>query len=184
VIRDDRAVSPAIATILMVAIAVVLAATTSVFVLDLGESVQDPGPMIGESSGEFIAGGDGDDQVVRITHIAGDTVNVENVEIVVRAPDCNEQVRLVDLPGDGPYDYTLADENIEGNVDFISQWFEADNQGPIYVEEDNQWNPGETISFRINVGTCDFREPDVKHLEVSVVHTGSGKMLIEKEFTA
>lgn len=180
---DNRAVSPVITTILMVAIVVILAATTSVFVLGIGESVQDPGPNIAESSGEFVAGGDGDQQVVRITHVAGDTVNVENLEIKVSAPDCNEQVRLVDFPGDGYFSYTLADENIEGNDDFISQGFAAENQGPIYVEEDNQWTAGETVSFRITVGECDFRKPGIERLEVTVIHTESDKILIEERFS-
>jgi flagellin-like protein len=182
-VRDRRAVSPVISTILMVAIAVILAATISVFVLDIGEDIQNPGPNVAESSGEFIAGSDGDKQVVRITHVAGDTVNVENIEIIVRAPDCDEQVRLVDLPGDGFFSYTLADENIDGNDDFISQGFNADNKGPIYVEENNQWTAGETISFRIAVTECDFRKPEVEQLEVSIIHVESNKILIEEKFS-
>lgn len=166
----------------MIAITVILAATISVLVLDVGEDIQNPGPNVAESSGEFIAGSDGDKQVVRITHIAGDTVNVENIEIIVRAPDCNQQVRLVDLPGDGSFSYTLADENLDGD-DFISQGSAADNQGPIYVDEDNQWTAGETISFRITVGECDFREPEVKQLEVSIIHIESNKILIEEKFS-
>lgn len=167
----------------MLAITVILAATISVVVLDVGEDIQNPGPTVAESSGEFIAGSDGDEQVVRITHIAGDTVNVKNIEIIVRAPDCNKQVRLVDLPGDGFYSYTLADENLDGD-DFISQGFNADNQGPIYVDEDNQWTAGETISFRITVGECDFQKPEVEQLEVSIIHIESNKILIEQKFSA
>jgi flagellin-like protein len=55
-VRESRGVSSVISTILMVAIAVIPPATISVFVLDLGEDIQNPGPDIAQSSGEFIAG--------------------------------------------------------------------------------------------------------------------------------
>lgn len=181
--QDRRAVSPVIATILILAIVVSLAATLSVFLLDIGESVRNPGPNVAESTGEFVAGADGDQQVVRITHVAGDTVDVKNIEIIVRAPDCNKQARLVDLPGDGFFDYTLADENIEGD-DFISQGFRADNQGPIYADEDDRWTAGETVSFRISKTECNFEDADIKQLDVVIVHTQSNKILIKERFAA
>jgi len=181
--QGRRAVSPVIATILIRAIVVSLAATLSVFLLDVGDAVRNPGPNVAESTGEFIAGGDADQQVVRTTHSAGDTVDVKNIEIIVRAPDCNKQARLVDLPGDGFFDYTLADANIDGD-DFISQGFRADNRGPIYVDEDDQWTAGETVSFRISKTECNFENPDIDRLDVVIVHTPSNKILIEETFAA
>lgn len=44
--RDDRAVSPVIATILMVAIVVILAAVAGAYVLDLGTHSADPAPAV------------------------------------------------------------------------------------------------------------------------------------------
>lgn len=182
--RQDRAVAPVISTILLVAVTVILASVIAVFVIGLGEDVENPGPNVGKSSGEFVAGGQGDEQVVRITHVAGDPVNVENIEIIVRAIDCDTEATLVDLPGDGFFSYTLADKNIQGNDDLISQKFSADNVGPIYVEHsDKEWSAGETISFRITVGECDFRTPSVTDLKVSVIHTESNKILITETFS-
>jgi flagellin-like protein len=183
VVKQERAVSAVISTVLMVAIVVIIAATVSVFVLGFVEDIQDPGPVVADSTGEFVAGSAGDEQVVRITHLAGDTVNIENIEIVVKAPDCGKQARLVDLPGDGYFDYTLSDENIRGDENLISQGFAAENDGPIYVEEDNKWTAGEAISFRIAVGGCDFRKPENSELAVLVIHTQSNKILIEEHFS-
>lgn len=39
---NERAVAPVVSTILVVAIAIILAATVAVFVLDLGERTSDP----------------------------------------------------------------------------------------------------------------------------------------------
>ena len=49
-----RAVSPIISTILLVAVVVILSATISVFLLDLGSAIQADAPHI-EVSGEFVA---------------------------------------------------------------------------------------------------------------------------------
>lgn len=177
------AVSSVLAVILMVGVAVVIAVPVVVLGFGFVEDIPDSNPNVGRSTGEFVAGSSGTDQVVRITHIAGDSIRVENIEILVFARDCNTQARLVDLPGDGYFSYTLSDDNIEGNTDLISQGFDADNQGPIYVEEDPVWDPGETISFRVAVSGCDFRLAENSELEVLIVHTDTGSVLIEETFS-
>lgn len=192
--RRSRAVSPVISIILLIAIAVVLGATISVFVLDLTEDVNDPAPAVGQASGEFIPGAD--DQEVRVSHIAGDSVKVENIEIVVRAsgPSLNTEARLINLPSDGS---DIDSNNIQGDESLIDESFgEAGPADPNqviiedYPTDDNIWEAGETIQFEINVVGADFREPPNRtgpaadKLEVVIIYTDteSGAVLFEETF--
>jgi len=80
---DDRAVSPVIGVILMVAITVILAAVIGTFVLGLGDQLQATTPQV---SFGFDTGGDGaDDDIdyVNITHESGDTISSSNLQISV-----------------------------------------------------------------------------------------------------
>ncbi|MFC6613561.1 type IV pilin [Halopenitus salinus] len=71
-LNDDRAVSPVIGVILMVAITVILAAVIGTFVLGLGDSIGDNAP---QASFDFDYGNTGS---VTVTHEGGDTLNSDN----------------------------------------------------------------------------------------------------------
>lgn len=58
--QQDRAVTPVISTILMVAIVIILATVISTFALGLAENLTDPAPTVGQTSGEFEPGSDSD----------------------------------------------------------------------------------------------------------------------------
>jgi len=73
---DDRAVSPVIGVILMVAITVILAAVIGTFVLGLGDQVQSTTPQA--SFGFDTADSKTN---VTITHETGDTVDAANVNV-------------------------------------------------------------------------------------------------------
>lgn len=76
--RQDRAATPVVSTILIVAIVIILAATVSVFFLGVTEDINEPAPNVADTTGEFEVGSaDSDNQVVQITHIAVDNVNVK-----------------------------------------------------------------------------------------------------------
>jgi flagellin-like protein len=187
--QQDRAVTPVISTILMVAIVIILATVISTFALGLAENLTDPAPTVGQTSGEFEPGSDSDQQIVRITHVAGDSVNIENIEIIVRASgpgdDLPTEARLVDLPAEGQF----MTDNINGNGDLISSRTSTAD----IIEEDssNTWGAGKTIEFRIGVGGADFRDPvpnynedhEANELEVIIVHTPSNSILSEHTFT-
>jgi flagellin-like protein len=195
--QQDRAVTPVISTILMVAIVVILAVVISTFALGFAENFSDPAPTVGDTTGEFAVGSDGDEQVVRITHVAGDNIDISNVEIIIRisGPDVNTEARLVDLPGDGFFDRTLADKNIkkEDNINLINQVgdrfggpYEGDQV--IVVDDDNTWSAGDTIQFSLNGDEANFGESpdsgdDADTLEVIIVHTPSNTILSEHTFT-
>ena len=67
-LTEDRAVSPVIGVILMVAITVILAAVIGTFVLGLGQNVQ----STPQASFSFDFGNNGSAQVVNVTHNGGD----------------------------------------------------------------------------------------------------------------
>ena len=73
---DDRAVSPVIGVILMVAITVILAAVIGTFVLGLGDQVQNTTP-------QAIFGFDSADSAtnVTITHESGNSIPASNINI-------------------------------------------------------------------------------------------------------
>ena len=87
---DDRAVSPVIGVILMVAITVILAAVIGTFVLGLGDSLGDSQPSaqidVDASSSEITlehAGGDrisAGDLEIRLTNIDGQTIDITDSE--------------------------------------------------------------------------------------------------------
>ncbi|MFC6787150.1 type IV pilin N-terminal domain-containing protein [Halobaculum halobium] len=68
---DERAVSPVIGVILMVAITVILAAVIGSFVLGLGNSVQQTAP---NANFQFEFGENATTDVVNTTHTGGDTI--------------------------------------------------------------------------------------------------------------
>ena len=71
--NEDRAVSPVIGVILMVAITVILAAVIGTFVLGLGDSLSDSTPSASINA-EF------DDDVI-FTHQSGQNIEVDNLRI-------------------------------------------------------------------------------------------------------
>jgi len=83
---DDRAVSPVIGVILMVAITVILAAVIGTFVLGLGDQVQSTTPQVSfgfDQSSEANGSLSGTHKVVTVTHETGDTLDESNVDISV-----------------------------------------------------------------------------------------------------
>jgi len=87
---DDRAVSPVIGVILMVAITVILAAVIGTFVLGLGDQVQSTTPQasFGFDAGTTdiqVDGGSNHEEVktVTVTHESGDTIDAANIGLSV-----------------------------------------------------------------------------------------------------
>ena len=80
---EDRAVSPVIGVILMVAITVILAAVIGTFVLGLGENVQDSAPQANFQFEYENIGSGAEDQLIRVTHTGGEDVPTDTVSILV-----------------------------------------------------------------------------------------------------
>lgn len=191
--QQNRAVTPVISTILMVAIVVVLAATVSVFFLDVAGDINEPAPNVADTTGEFAVTPPGEtagsNQIVRIEHIAGEDVAVEEIEIIIRAsgPTLDTEARLVNLPTDSYFSNAIDSSNIQGDDLIIDTTNSPPNQ-VIIPADSNTWGAGDTIQFRISVGGADFREPpqtgnpDADELEVIVIHTSSNAIISENTF--
>jgi flagellin-like protein len=83
---EERAVSPVIGVILMVAITVILAAVIGTFVLGLGDQVQETAPNTQFSFDYDQSGGAespsfGDDGDLQMTHDGGDSIEASNLRV-------------------------------------------------------------------------------------------------------
>ncbi|WP_322530372.1 type IV pilin N-terminal domain-containing protein [Halorubrum sp. AD140] len=87
---DDRAVSPVIGVILMVAITVILAAVIGTFVLGLGDSLGDSQPSAQISTDIANETDTVDERNVSFEHDGGDTIDSESLRIVVEDEDGNQ----------------------------------------------------------------------------------------------
>lgn len=86
--KTERAVSPVIGVILMVAITVILAAVIGVFVLGLGDELGEAAPSNSLDVEGEITWDDTDNRAevadVTITHSNGDSFDAEDVRVVIR----------------------------------------------------------------------------------------------------
>jgi FlaG/FlaF family flagellin (archaellin) len=103
----------------MVAIVVILAATVSVFALGFTDEANQPGPVVGQSTGTLEPnppGSGSDNGFVRIRHVASNTIQTADMETVVDATDaCRNWGRLVNIPVDGYSGNAIGSTNIEGD---------------------------------------------------------------------
>ena len=76
-LTEDRAVSPVIGVILMVAITVILAAVIGTFVLGLGDQVDESAPQVTLTFDYDTAG-----STVNVTHDGGETLEGSTLELV------------------------------------------------------------------------------------------------------
>lgn len=84
--NTERAVSPVIGVILMVAITVILAAVIGAFVIGLGDQVQETAPNA-QFTFDYDEGNNGE---VTITHDGGQSIEVNGDELLVVGPDGSE----------------------------------------------------------------------------------------------
>jgi FlaG/FlaF family flagellin (archaellin) len=159
----------------MTAVVVILAATVSVFTLGVADEVTQPGPVVGQSSGELAYDRPGsDDQIVRLTHVAGDDLDVSTLEIAVDATDaCGKRSRIVNLLTN-----TLGSATFNG--DDIFDYFSPDG-GQLDTSADGTWSAGETATFRLASTECGLSEGDA--LTVCVVHTPTNSVVIKETLT-
>ena len=122
---DDRAVSPVIGVILMVAITVILAAVIGTFVLGLGDQVQTSSPS---ASFSFDQSGQGDDAQIRISHEGGDSIDGELLS--VSAGGFNDEWIDNERVSAGTTETVVADtgsgENIGDGDTFRVTWESSD----------------------------------------------------------
>ncbi|VTT88060.1 Vng1974h [Halorubrum sp. DM2] len=180
----SRGVTSVVSTVLLVAIVVVLSATLSVFALGVTDELQDPGPYVSQSSGQLVVQEGSDGGIVRITHVAGDPVPVEETEIAIDATDtCGERERLINLPEDPSNNAgRFADSNVASgpiNESIVSGQTGLD-LGVLDSRTSNTLGAGSHLGFRLTGGECQLTAGD--RIVVRVVHVPSGSVTISQEF--
>jgi flagellin-like protein len=117
-LNDDRAVSPVIGVILMVAITVILAAVIGTFVLGLGDQISQTNPS---ASFQFDYDRDADNgDSLTIAHGGGDSLNANEVNITVSGESGMDE--------DGPFEW---------NGDTLSGGDEVSAGSSVTLDEEN-----------------------------------------------
>ena len=93
---DERAVSPVIGVILMVAITVILAAVIGAFVLQLGDSVSQTAPQASIGVDSISA----DDNQIVLRHSGGDTIEWADTDLIVANANSSQNDLRWNAPGD------------------------------------------------------------------------------------
>ena len=101
ILTEERAVSPVIGVILMVAITVILAAVIGTFVIGLGEGIGDTTP-----SASFDAEHDSESNETSLTHRSGDAIPNGTAYVVVSG-----DLLINEINGDNQNDATRAAVN-------------------------------------------------------------------------
>jgi len=170
-LSDDRAVSPVIGVILMVAITVILAAVIGTFVLGLGDQVQSTTPQasFGFDQENVTYGAGVEAETLTITHETGDTISESDLRVTVagntafdvaNSGTVNETSALWDGSGDvsaGSSVRVVGYSNADsvGGADLTGgtsapAWEEG---GTISDTADDSWNaiaPGDTVRVVYN----------------------------------
>lgn len=173
-----RGVSPVVGTVLMIALAAVLA--TGVLAAGTAmESLDEPPPtavIAGEDVTAACAGCGSDDQVVRLRHRSGDAVAMETVEIAVDLPGSEASGRLVDLP---LATNCLRDSHVEDTDLFDGRCGRVGGAVTAVGDDaDGRWHAGETVSFRLRKSAVRLNPGDA--VVVRIVHTPSGTVLASR----
>jgi flagellin-like protein len=174
---DDRAVSPVIGVILMVAITVILAAVIGSFVLNLGDSVGESGPkvsMSAEDAGDSQSSGTVGD-LIRIGHNSGPGVTFDELVFEVRNESNNALVAEFDGAGPDVSNNTGAAEGV--SEDTMQLVLNGDNN----VSPEDNFESGDVIIIREDSNVVQF-VPDTKY-RVLIKHRSSDSTLLDTIIT-
>ncbi len=129
---DDRAVSPVIGVILMVAITVILAAVIGTFVLGLGDQVQSTTPQASFGFDQSTTEIDGEDFTsVTVTHETGDTIDAADLSLKVNG----ETAYGVDDTGNVQALFDSGDISAGKSATIVSSTNEDSVTGSAYVND-------------------------------------------------
>ena len=147
--REERAVSPVIGVILMVAITVILAAVIGVFVLGLGDELGDsaaPTATVG------FGDGDEDDYNFTIEHQSGDTLELDSDSYSILVDGTQYDVEHWDVEETSGERSLSAGETTQIKLE--------SGQGAPVGEEEVQLRHDDSNSI-IAIGTVDVAEADL-----------------------
>nr|WP_240756739.1 type IV pilin N-terminal domain-containing protein [Natronorubrum bangense] len=166
--EDQRAVSPVIGVILMVAITVILAAVIAAFVLDIGDLDDDaPTAQISyDTNSNFgdVEGGDvEDDRLATFSHDGGDEINTDEITVRIDGDSLDADVNFGDGRTDGVDAGGFHDENfgVGDSIDVTDAGIDGDS--------------GEVADDTSAI------KPD-ENYEVTIIHEPSSSIIFEGEF--
>lgn len=172
-----RAVTSVVSTVLLVAVVVVLAATISVYTLGATEEIRSPPPAVSDSSAEYLTGSlSCDDDIVKLTHRAGDPVDLSETRTIVRLPDSDrKEATITGFPTDGSTLDNQTDVDDPHNIlsdNCVGGEADGGSGGS------GRWAVGDSFSFKLNSGggTGDINAGDT--IEVIVVHDPSDAVVV------
>ena len=185
--EESRGASPVIGVILMVAVVVILAAVVSTATFGFLSNLREPAPHIAASSGELTAQDGNDGGIVLLTHEAGDTVRIADLEIAVRA-ECNSGTkhgRIVNLPAENAI--RESDGQIEGDNIFDGRYLKTIDNVVDKVDDGgallkSRYSAGSTILFRVPKSKCQLTSGS--ELSVRVIHTPSKSIILRRQLAA
>jgi len=154
--EDERAVSPVIGVILMVAITVILAAVIAAFVLDLGPGDAAPQAQVSFAENSDYDGTDSNPEVGNFSHDGGDAWVTEDITVTV--------------DGGGADNVQLTSSN--SFSDGGDPWIE-------YFDENDTFEVGNSATLEDDDDTIGTGED----YEITVVHNPSDSIIFEFEGT-
>jgi flagellin-like protein len=139
--ESDRAVSPVIGVILMVAITVILAAVIGAFVLEIGQNTGNTAPSVSlsmsDATGTYAPeDGDEDDAFV-LTHDNGEELALTDLRIVIR--DEGDNSNVAEFSEANGYQYT------DGNS--LTLFLDGSNLNGDLDTTDEEVNTGDTLTI-------------------------------------
>lgn len=168
--ESDRAVSPVIGVILMVAITVILAAVVATFVLDMSDDVGQKTPtvkgQVSDSSSTYTLDTTGN--VIDIAHEGGAELKTAKMKVVIRDTAGSPILTF----GPGAWD---------GQTNGDDAW-ELQNNGAV-VDGTGKLEVGDTLTVTKsadNTASASELEPDTEY-EVQVIHSGTDSIVIKSD---
>lgn len=172
----ERGVSSVVSTVLMVGIVVLVAIPAGIYAFQVAEPNQEPAPTVKRSNASMSSAGAVTNQTVSVTHGGGDTVDMADVEVVVRIEGTGESARVVDLPTSTA---TLSSSNVDGD-NIVNTTFDVSDTPLSTASGDGEWKADETIRFQVESASLSAGDTVV----VTFVHTETNSVLGEERFNA
>ena len=166
---------------MMIVVAVVLAAAVGVTVFDIQDRLKDPGTVAGVTTDARIADGyfAGGNYKVVLTHVAGDSIDSENVELVVRTSKGVARVEFSDFE-----DEARRFKESSSKVERVTGPGSPPGDDIIHTYSGNkmpaEFGPGDSIE--VVVRTSAVSENDV--VEIVLVDTAEEKVVSQHEIQA
>ncbi len=179
--RPEKSPPPAVVAGVLMGMVVVIAAVAGSVTLASSDSLSEPAPQLSVEAGTLTAVGSGEgDQALRLTHAAGEPVDVGALAFVVSVDSADAREEVTGLPaGEGG----LNESNVAGDR-FLDESSDG-IAGPVTAtptEGNAVWEAGETVVLRINADALTLAPGD--RVTVRIRHLPSNTVLLEQTVVA